>query len=231
MKKIRIFIFGCSGIAKSIIDSLQGQYTLDHQSIVVVEKDKSLETSDFYRGVPAISYAAFERMRDEKDLFVIAFFKPENILDRLELADSMIGDRGLTPLTVIDTRAIISPTAKVAEGCYIGPGVVVDSNAEVGRHTTVLFNSVVSRDCCIAENNFISAGVVVKGGVRIGPSNFISASCNVLKNLGSHNFLNAGVRYASETLNSKIVFDASEQKEIVISDNRSTAYKQLRFLR
>ena len=230
MKKIKTYIFGCSGIAKSIIDTFKRNDCDTERYLTIVDKDPSLAKKNYYRDVPAISMKNFESIVRNNENFIIAFFKPENILNRLEFAKYLTSKFGLLPTTFVDKNAIISPSAVIRKGCYIGPNVIVDSDAVIGENTTILFNSVISRECYIAENNFISANVVVKGGVSIGQSNFISASCNVLKNLGTCNFLNAGVRYADKDINSRIIFYPSEKKEIIISNNASAALRQLRFL-
>ena len=127
---------------------------------------------------------------------------------------------------------MVSPTATVGNGSYIGVNTYIDSNAVVGDNTIILFNSVISREVVIEHNVFISASVVIKGGVTLSHSIFVSAGCIVTTPLTSYVFLNAGVvmNYSVELFNSWIAptttsiqlpNDMQKPKNVLSHENQS----------
>jgi UDP-3-O-[3-hydroxymyristoyl] glucosamine N-acyltransferase len=90
-------------------------------------------------------------------------------------------------LSVWDQKTPIDPSAKIAAGVSLAPGVVIGPDCEIGERTRVGANTVIARgvmigrDCEIGSNVTISHaylgdGVVVFPGAQLGQPGFGFAS-------------------------------------------------------
>jgi UDP-3-O-[3-hydroxymyristoyl] glucosamine N-acyltransferase len=230
IEKRDLYIFGCSGIAKSLIDSILNINAYNPSRITLVDKDDALSGTRFYRNIPVISFTEFSNKAGRKGDYICTFFKPYDIFNRLVFARGIESIYDLKPITVVDLRANISSTAQIGRGVYIAPGVVVDAEANIGDHSIVLFNSIISRECTLEKNNFISSSVVIKGGVFIGANNFISSNCVITKKIGSCNFINSGIVLNRDNCERMLVGLKATYVEISLPSSDSAAEKKLRFL-
>jgi UDP-N-acetylglucosamine acyltransferase len=113
---------------------------------------------------------------------------------------------------VIDERAIIHPSAKLAKGVTIGPGAIIGANVEIGENTWIGPYAVIEGPTTIGKNNkifqFASVGdepqdITYKGEptkLEIGDDNIIREYCMIsrgtvkgggLTRIGNSNFLMA----------------------------------------
>jgi UDP-3-O-[3-hydroxymyristoyl] glucosamine N-acyltransferase len=230
INKKNLYIFGCSGIAKSMIDSIIRLKQYDIGNITMIDKDVSLSGVEFYRKVPCISEDEFRNIQNKCGDYICAFYKPFDIFDRLEYAKSIESRYGLTPINVIDCTVNLSSTAKIGRGIYLAPGVIVDSDAQIGDHSIILFNSIISRECNIHENNFISGSVVVKGSVIVKSNNFISSNCVIVKDVGQNNFINSGIVLNRKDCERMIIAGKNVFIEVGLPASESAAKKKLRYM-
>lgn len=68
----------------------------------------------------------------------------------------------------VSPRAIIDPSAEIAEGVMIHPGCVVGARVKIGKGTILYPNVVLYDDVTLGEDCTIHAGVVIREGCRIG---------------------------------------------------------------
>ena len=87
----------------------------------------------------------------------------------------MVVDNGFTVPTIIDTTAIIAQDTKVAAGCYIGKGVILNTGSRIGKCAIINTGAIVEHDCLIGEFVHISPGTVLCGQVCVGNHSHIGA--------------------------------------------------------
>lgn len=113
---------------------------------------------------------------------------------------------------MIDERAIIHPSAKLAKGVVVGPGAVIGAEVEIGENTWIGPYAVIKGPTTIGKNNkifqFASVGdepqdITYKGEstrLEIGDNNIIREYCMIsrgtvkgggLTRIGNDNFLMA----------------------------------------
>jgi len=221
-----IYILGCSGIAKSIIDTILKQKLYRNQSIYIVDPNFEKMTEYQYSGVKVID----EELISNGGEFICAFYKPHNIFSRNENIEEISRKHNLNAVTIIDDSSNISPTSRIGLGTYIAPGVVIDSDANVGNNSIILFNSVVSRECLLGDNVFISANVTIKGGVSVAKNNFISSNCVIAKNMGPYNFINSSTFITTSGYTRNVVGNKNIASIIDLPEQNEKAQKNLRFL-
>ena len=81
---------------------------------------------------------------------------------------------------VIHTGAIVSPSASVGEGAFVGPGAIVNAEARVGAHAIVNTGAIVEHDCRVGMNTHIAPGSVLGGGVEVGEDALVGLGARVL---------------------------------------------------
>jgi sugar O-acyltransferase (sialic acid O-acetyltransferase NeuD family) len=86
-------------------------------------------------------------------------------------------------VSVIHPRAVVSPSATIGSGVYVGPGAVVHTRAQVGDHAIINSGAVVEHECRIGENSHIAPGTAIGGRVSIGADTLIGLGARVLPNV------------------------------------------------
>jgi sugar O-acyltransferase (sialic acid O-acetyltransferase NeuD family) len=74
---------------------------------------------------------------------------------------------GLLPATLIHPSAIVSDSARIAEGSVVMPRVVINASAQIGRNCIINTAAVVEHDCRIGDHVHLSPGVLLGGGVTV----------------------------------------------------------------
>ncbi len=222
-----LYIYGCSGIGKSIVDSVSRLGEI-YTEQVFVDDDETKQAQSFY-GCRVVSFKTLELQANAFDDIILAYFKPSDIFTRDLRANELRKSVKAKFVTIIDSSAAVSPSALIGEGVYIAPKAVVDSDAKVGDHCVILFNSVVSREVLLANSTFLSAGVVVKGSVEIHMSSFLSANVVVTKNISAHVFINAGVCVTDEVGENCVISANGQVATVHLGQNTKRAVKKLRF--
>jgi UDP-perosamine 4-acetyltransferase len=81
--------------------------------------------------------------------------------DRLALW-SLLAEHGWRAATIVHPAAHVSLSARLAEGCLVGPTAVLGAGAELGPH------SLVARGALVGHHARIGAGVVLNPGANVG---------------------------------------------------------------
>lgn len=224
-----LYIFGCSGIAKSMIDSISRLKNNSPDQIFLVDANKDLSGTTFYDNYPVIHLDELELGETQGNSAIAAYFKPRDIYKRNIEFEEVLRKYNLNRISIIDPAVSVSPSAEIGAGVYIAPNTVVDANAKVCDDSIVLFNTVVSREVTVGKNVFISASVVIKGSVTIGDSTFISAGCLVTKDIEGQAFINAGVMINDVVSSNTIIGNKSSIMTVNLPKDIASAERRLRF--
>ena len=116
----------------------------------------------------------FEPKQDIKATLIKVADAREAVAKLLQIYESMKPKR-----TGISELAFIDPTAKVGEGCYVGPfvaiaegveigegcvlhpHVTIGKNAKIGANTEIYSNAVIYHDCQVGNRCILHAGCVI----------------------------------------------------------------------
>jgi sugar O-acyltransferase (sialic acid O-acetyltransferase NeuD family) len=106
--------------------------------------------------------------------------------------------------TVIHPSSIVSPSARIGDGCMILHGTIIQAGAVIGDHVIVNTAASIDHDCVIGdfvhvapkaslcgnvtigEGALIGAGAIIIPGVTIGQWATIGAGAVVTKNVPDH---------------------------------------------
>ena len=101
---------------------------------------------------------------------------------------------GFSVPTIVDPSAVVSRSAVLQEGTYVGKLAAVNAGAEVGICAIVNTGSVIEHDCRIGDFSHISPGAVLCGMVQVGQDSHIGAGSVVRQEIiiGDHTVVGVG---------------------------------------
>ncbi|QDT12265.1 acetyltransferase [Planctomycetes bacterium K23_9] len=94
-------------------------------------------------------------------------------------------EEGWSPFSVVHPVAVVSPSAILGEGVFVGPLAVISSNAKIGDHSIVHIHASVGHDVVMGQYSSILPGARVSGSVElgdrvlIGSNAFVAAGINI----------------------------------------------------
>lgn len=96
--------------------------------------------------------------------------------------------------TVIDSSAIVSKYAEIAQGSFIGKQSVINTGCRIGVGTIINTGAIIEHDCNIGDFVHISPGTTICGQVTIGNDSHIGARSVVRQqiSIGSNSLVGAG---------------------------------------
>lgn len=164
-----IYLYGCGGHAKVILDILHQQ----GQPVTAFIDDKPSTRS--VHGVP--TYAAAD---------ALAHILPDRCQWIVAIGNNSTRQLIVEKLTLLghSFTTAIHPSAQIAIGVAIAPGTVVMANAvintdtQVGNHVIVNTGATIDHDCVIEDFCHVAPGCSVCGHVKLGTGTFLgSGTC------------------------------------------------------
>ena len=103
-------------------------------------------------------------------------------------------NKGLKIINIIDSTALISKTASIGIGCYVGKYAIINAAASVRDNVIVNNRSLIEHECIVSSHVHISTNSVINGGVIVDECAFVG-SCSVvneLKHIGKNSVVGSG---------------------------------------
>lgn len=96
--------------------------------------------------------------------------------------------------TLIDPSAVVSGTAVMGNGIFIGKRAVVNAGVKLGTCTIINTGAIIEHDCIVGDFVHISPGTTICGQVSIGNDSHIGAGSVVRQmiTIGSKSIIGAG---------------------------------------
>jgi UDP-perosamine 4-acetyltransferase len=80
----------------------------------------------------------------------------------------MLCEHRIHGATIVHPSAVVSPTARLADGVVVMPLAVVHTGARVGADGIVNTGAIVEHDCLLGDHVHIAPGACLGGGCRVG---------------------------------------------------------------
>lgn len=84
---------------------------------------------------------------------------------------------------IIDRTAIISQSAVLGEGTFVGKGAIINSEAVIGSQCIINTGVIIEHDCKIGDFCHIAPGSTLSGGVTVGDAVHIGTNSTVIQNI------------------------------------------------
>ncbi len=82
--------------------------------------------------------------------------------------------------TIIHPSAVVSESALIKEGVFIGPNAVVNARAKIGRGVIINSGTIVEHDVDIGEFSHLAPGSIATGEVKIEADVMVGAGSVIL---------------------------------------------------
>lgn len=82
--------------------------------------------------------------------------------------------------TVVDRSAIVSPSATLGAGAFVGPRATVNARASLADGAIVNTGATVEHDCALEACSHVAPAAVLCGGVRVGQGSLIGAGAVIV---------------------------------------------------
>jgi sugar O-acyltransferase (sialic acid O-acetyltransferase NeuD family) len=123
--------------------------------------------------------------------------------------------------TVIANSANVSGYSKLAQGCQILPGAIVQTGAQIGENTIINSGVIIEHDCKIGKNNHIAPNAVLSGGVMTQQDVHVGTGASIIQSIkiGANAIVGAGATVVKNIEASTIVYGA--KNTIKVRQNES----------
>lgn len=176
---MNLFIYGAGGHAKVIAES--ALKLRDVSNIYFV--DDNTQNQNFIK-----KYSNFLLIPESKI--------PRNLTDAYAIVG--IGDNQIRKdvagrcmqipfISILNPSSIISDSANILTGSYIGAGAIINADSCVSDHVIVNTQAVIEHDCDIGSFSHIGPGSTLAGGVKVGSNCFIGGGAFVNPNISITN--------------------------------------------
>ena len=171
----KVILYGASGHAKVIIDSIDSSFT----NIVLVDDNSEIEE---LFGLKVSSYNSYQNT----DIpFVVSI---GNNQTRRKIVETIKKDY----IKVIHPNSCVSNRSEIDEGSVIFANAVIQPATIIGKHVIINTKASVDHDCVIGDFVHIAPGATVCGGVNIGEGTFVGAGAVILPNINIGNWCTIG---------------------------------------
>jgi sugar O-acyltransferase (sialic acid O-acetyltransferase NeuD family) len=179
---MRFLLWGSSGHAKVLADLLGGQ---GNRAEIFVDADPAAVPA--VEGVPIIhgrdaflSWAG--ALADRAHWRGVVAIGGGRGVERLAMLDCIEG-AGIVAATLIHPSSVVSPKARVGDGCQILAGAILTSGSTIGRGTILNHGAQVDHECSVGSGVHLAPRATLCGCVEVGDFSFIGAGAVVLPRL------------------------------------------------
>ncbi len=170
-----IVLVGFGGHAKSVADSIErmGIYNIVGYTDLTEGKEcsyKYLGTDDVLEDIfnKGVSCAAIG----------VGYVGKGDIRDRLY---GILKEIGYDLPVIIDPSAIVSETATIGEGTFIGKGAIVNAQAKIGRMCIINSKALVEHETVVGDFSHVAVGANLCGQVTVADHVLIGAGATVIQ--------------------------------------------------
>ena len=178
--KPKVYIFGCSGHAKVIIDIL----LLMNVKIVSILDDKPIYSE--LLGFPVFDYNRVEFLNPDNQLIIAV----GDNATRKNLSKRWKGQYKIA----IHPKAIVSSFSTINDGTVVMASAIINSGARIGKHVIINSGALIEHDCTINDFAHISPMASLAGSVLVGEGTQIGINATIRQgiNIGKWATIGAG---------------------------------------
>ncbi len=183
MKKLAIF--GAGGHGAVVADILESQNLSLEILIDDNPKDKKIN------GVSAITKEEFLTLKNAKEFGIVLAIGDNLVRQNLY---HFFAQNGFRLPFVAHRSAIISKSAKIADGVVIMPNAILNAHSQIGIGAIINSGSIIEHDCRVGDFSHIAPNATLCGNVSIGACTHIGAGSVVVegKSIDEYCLIGAG---------------------------------------
>lgn len=176
MVKKDIVLVGFGGHGKSVADTIER--TEQYNIVGYTDIEEIIRGGRYeYLGSDDILLSLYER--GVKCAFVsIGYVGKNNNRDRLYKA---IKDIGYEIPVIVDPAAIVSETATIDEGTFVGKGAIVNAEAKIGKMCIINSKALIEHEVMVGDFSHVAVGANLCGHVKLGDHVMIGAGAILIQ--------------------------------------------------
>jgi len=126
---------------------------------------------------------AFESLTEtysptEHDVFAAVVFREQNQLRARFVRQAK--EKGYMAASYISSQAIVSPSAKIGEHCFICEATVIQQFAEIGDNVVLWSGNQIGQRAVVENNCFVLPNTVISNRAKVGTNCIVNANVSVL---------------------------------------------------
>lgn len=169
-----IVLIGYGGHAKSIADCIERQKK--YRIIGYTDREQHLSKYT-YLGTDAELQHLYEK-GIKNAVIAVGYLGRSSLRERLYEKVKAIG---FCLPVITDPSSIVSKSAQLGEGTFIGKGAIVNSEAEIGKMVIINTMALVEHECRVADFAHIAVAAVLCGNVTVECAAFVGANATVIQ--------------------------------------------------
>ena len=180
---MKLLIYGAGGLARVVYDNVMRNTPNKYEKIYFI--DDFSEEKPFYYS-ETIHFDSIRKIFSGNFVDIEAVVAVGEPVYREKLTGSL-EEIGVRLATIIDKTSIISPSAKIEDGCIICEQTIVDANSRVARGALIQPYSAIGHDSKVGRFSVVSSGCVICGDVDIGDRSFVGVNSSVKEKISVGN--------------------------------------------
>lgn len=192
MEKTNIFIYGCGGLGREVVELIECINNKNNQWKICgfIDDNESMEGSTI-GGYEVFSLNKVEDLFSKDDTKIVVAIGDPKIKKMLVQKVEQIGFKFAT---LIHPLAYISRSAKIGEGCIVKSGCSISTGTIIKNHVLINLGCTIGHDVLINDYVTLSLGCNISGTVTIEKSVFIGSGANVRDelNIGENSIIGIG---------------------------------------
>ncbi len=184
----KIVVIGYGGHAKSVIDSIKATQIYEVAGYTDVEYKQADNIP--YLGTDGCLKLIYEQ-GIQNAAFGLGFMGKSFTRNKLY---EWVKEIGFDLPLIIDPSAVVSSTAQIGEGTFIGKRAIVNSEASIGKMCIINTGSIIEHENRIGDYTHIAVGTVLCGNVKIGSQCLVGANSTIIQgiSIGNNTIVGAG---------------------------------------
>lgn len=186
-----ILVAGASGHSKMIIDILEKNK--DYNVIGFIDAFKPKGEIVYGHAIMG-TISDIGELQDRYGIHGIIIGIGDNVtrMEKKEKIQALYPD--LEFISAIHPSAILANDIQIPEGTVVMAGVIINSDAKIGRFCILNTNSSLGHDSVMEDFSSLASGATIGGNVKIGACTAICLKASVIHNItiGEHSVIGAG---------------------------------------
>lgn len=176
----KLVLLGGGGHCKSVLDSAIRMNAFD--KIVITDPTITPGTKVFGSEVVGNDECLAELFKQgfDKAFITVGSVGINPLREELE---NKAAEIGFEFPVIIDPTAVVSDSASIGAGTFVGKGTIINADATIGRHCIINTGAIIEHECVIGDYSHISVGAVLCGGVRVDKKCMIGAGSTIIQGL------------------------------------------------
>jgi sugar O-acyltransferase (sialic acid O-acetyltransferase NeuD family) len=176
----RLLVVGAGAQARYVLNSIRLLRDTTVVGLIDSFENRDIWGSDVHGARVLGGLAALDDIPPDEALRVVVAVS--NLAQKRELVKRLTS-RGFRFRSVFHPSAVIASPVRIADGCIINSGVVIENDAELGCHVLVHAGTVIEHDNVLEDYVNIGPGVKTGGRVRFREGAIVYTGATVIPNI------------------------------------------------